>query len=1031
MNFKLYVLLALISCGLLSTTYLSPPLLANTISNLDLTDDESVKTITGTITDDAGEPLIGATVQIKGSNEGTVTDFDGNFAIEASTDDILVISYTGYATIEVALDGRDRINIELGSDPLLLSEVVVIGYGSTKKENLTGAVSLITARDIAARPITSASQSLQGKVSGVWVNQNSGEPGEDGGTIRIRGIGTLNNADPLILVDGIEAPFDNINPNDIASVTVLKDAASAAIYGSRAANGVVLVTTKRGKRADGKPSFQYSAYGGSQQPTNLPQLVTNSAQFMRLRNEADINANNPATYSDDLIREYENIGPNTNWLDEVFNPAAIQQHNLSVSGGGENSNYYLSLGFLDQNSILENATGAERYNARLNLDSYVTDRFKIGTSLAFTQNHRNLDNIEQDGGVLARAIRQTPNYPAFLSDGSGRFAQREADFPELFTPNILAEIFSENRDVEDNRFLGSFFAEYEVIPALKIRGTVAANYQAANSQFFNRRAEMFDWRTNELAGAENSTRRLENEFTQSMNLTSWLQASYEKSFGVNNFKFLVGYNQESFEISSFNAARTELPTNTLAAISTGNPETSTNGGFASEWALRSVFGRINYDFDNKYLLEFNLRRDGSSRFGSDNRWSTFPSVSAGWVLSREDFLASSDIVDFLKLRASWGQLGNQNIGDFPSAALISFDPAYNFGGAIVGGAAQTTLGNPAIQWETTTQFDVGFNLGVLDGRLSVEFDYFIRNTADILFDQPNPGVTGVREATTRNIAEVENKGWETFLNWRDDIGDFSYGIGVNLTNVESEIVQLDPSVSGETDRVFDGNFIIQRGSPINAIYGLRHIGIFQSQAEIDGAPDQSGFGVPAPGDLRFEDVNGDGVIDVEDRVVIGKDNPSWIYGINLNAGYKGFDISATLQGIGDAQTYGEDELFIPFYNNAGLAEFWLDRWTPENPSETVPRLAFSGGILNNTTNSYFVQDRSYIRLKNVQIGYNFPESMFADNFIGSLRVYANGTNLWTQTDYQGFDPERAEKDGDGGSGYPQLRMLTAGVNLTF
>ncbi|MFK7936799.1 MAG: SusC/RagA family TonB-linked outer membrane protein [Saprospiraceae bacterium] len=1018
-------MLAFLVCGFFS--FLSPPLLANTTTTID----NPVKTILGTVADDEGEPLIGATIIVKGTAKGTVTDFNGNFEIDANDDDILVISYTGFATIEVAVDGRERITIELGSDPLLLSEVVVTGYGTTKKENLTGAVAVISAREISAQPITSASQALQGRVSGIWVNQNSGEPGEDGGTLRIRGIGTLNNADPLILVDGIEAPFDNINPNDISSITVLKDAASAAIYGSRAANGVVLVTTKRGKRADGKPTFQYSAYAGSQNPTNLPQLVTNSAEFMRLRNEADINANNPATYSDDIIREYEQIGPNTDWLDAVFNPAMIQQHNLSVSGGGENSNYFLSLGFLDQNSILENATGAERYNVRLNMDTYVTDNFTIGTSLSFAQNHRNLDNIEQDGGVLARAIRQTPNYPAFLGDGSGRYAQRSAGFPELFTPNILAEIASENRDIEDNRFLGSFYAEYEVIPDLKIRGTVAANYQSAESQLFNRRIEMFDWQTNEFISAENGNRRLENQFARSTNLTSWLQASYEKSFGDNNFKFLAGFNQESFEVNSFLAARTELPTNSLPAIATGNPETATNGGGASEWALRSFFGRINYDLANKYLFEANIRRDGSSRFGSENRWATFPSLSAGWVVTREDFLADSDLVDFLKVRASWGQLGNQNIGDFPSAALISFDPAYNFGGAIVGGAAQTTLGNNDIRWETTTQFDIGFNVGILDGRLSAEFDYFIRNTEDILFDQPNPGVTGVREATTRNIAEVRNAGWETFVNWRDNIGDFSYGISVNLTNVESEIVQIDPAVSGEADRVFDGNFIIQRGSPINAIYGLRHTGVFQSQAEIDGAADQSAFGVPAPGDLRFEDVNGDGLVTVDDRVVIGKDNPSWIYGLNLNLGFKGFDIAATLQGVGDAETYGEGELFIPFANNAGLAEFWLDRWTPENPSTTVPRLAFNGGILNNTTNSYFVQDRAYLRLRNVQIGYTFPASMFEENFIGSLRLYANGTNLLTFTDYLGFDPERAERDSDGGSGYPQLRMMTAGVNLTF
>ncbi|MEM8908818.1 MAG: SusC/RagA family TonB-linked outer membrane protein, partial [Bacteroidota bacterium] len=721
MKLKFYTILFIASCCMLVLP--SSTLQASASSHAESIVEEAP--ITGQVTNESGEPLIGATILIKGTSKGTITDFEGNFTIDAPEGAVLEISYTGYASKEVTLTaGQTTITIQLGSDPLLLSEVVVTGYGSTKKENLTGAVGVISAREIAARPITSASQSLQGRVSGVWVNQNSGEPGQDGATIRIRGIGTLNDANPLILVDGIEAPFDNIDPNDIESVTVLKDAASAAIYGSRAANGVVLVTTKRGQRGD-RARVSYTAFGGGSSPTNLPEMVTNSAEFMRLRNEADINAGNPATYSDDVIEEYSNIGPNTDWLDEVFNSSSIQQHNISVSGGSERTNYLFSIGLLDQGSILENATGAERYNGRFNLDTDINDQFTIGTSLSFTQNQFDLDNVDQDGGVLARAIRQTPNYPAFvnIADGSKQWAQREAGFSELFTPNILAEIFSENRQGEDNRFLGSVYAEYEVIPNLKIRGTFAANYQSFERQFFNRRADMYDWRSGLFASAENQNRSLENSFERRLNLTSWLQATYEKSFGYNNFKFLLGINQESFELSTFSAMRTELPSNSLPSLNTGNPETSTNDASASEWALRSFFGRVNYNYDNKYLFEFNLRRDGSSRFGSDNRWSVFPSFSAGWVLTREDFLKDSGI-DFLKIRASWGQLGNQNIGDFPFAALIDFGPSYNFGGTIFGGAAQTTLGNPAIQWETSTQTDIGINFGVLQGRLSIEFDYF-------------------------------------------------------------------------------------------------------------------------------------------------------------------------------------------------------------------------------------------------------------------------------------------------------------------
>ncbi len=752
---------------------------------------------------------------------------------------------------------------------------------------------------------------------------------------------------------------------------------------------------------------------------------------MELRNIGEANLGLPPVYSQDQITTYGNIGPNTDWLETVFSSSAIQQHNISVSGGSEKTNFFISGGFLRQNSPLANVDGARRYNTRLNLDTDITSRFRVGTSIYVSQDQRNLDNIEQDGGVLARAIRQTPNYPAFLSDGSGRYAQRESGFPELFTPNILAEIASETRDEEDNRLLASLFAEYELLPQLKVRATVAANQQTFDRTFFNRRQDMFDWRTNEFIVSENQLRRLENYFEKRLNLTSWVQATYEKSIQQNNFKFLVGFNQESFDQNFFGAARTQLPTNSLPAVSTGNPETSTNYGGGSEWALRSFFGRINYDFDNKYLLEVNMRRDGSSRFGSNNRWATFPSFSAGWVLSRESFLENSSVIDFLKIRASYGKLGNQNIGDFPFAALISFAPAYNFGGAISGGAAQVTLANPDVQWETTTQTDIGVNVAFLEGKLSIEADYFVRNTENILFDQPNPGVTGVREPTTRNIAEVQNYGWETAIRWNERKGDFSYGIGFNVTKVESEVIQLDPAASGDADRVIQGRFVLQRGAPINAIYGLGVLGVFQNQEEIASAPSQAAFGVPQPGDLRFEDFNGDGIIDINDRQILGKDNPSWIYGVNLDLSYKGFDFSAILQGVGDVQTYGEGELFQPFNNSAGISSYWLDAWSPTNPSTTIPRLATNGGLAANVTNEFWVQDRAYLRLRNIQFGYNFNPKLFANNFIQDLRVFVNGQNLWTSTKYRGFDPERAVRDTDGGSGYPQLKIISAGLNLRF
>ena len=987
------------------------------------------QTVSGIISATDGEGLIGANVLVKGTSSGTITDISGSYSIEANEGDVLVFSFTGFASQEITVGTSSNIDVVLQAGSQL-DEVVVTGYGTQKKANLTGAVGIVDAEILAARPLTSASQSLQGQVSGVWVNQNSGEPGQDGATIRIRGIGTLNNPDPLILVDGIEAPFDNIDPNDIESVTVLKDAASAAIYGARAANGVVLVTTKRGER-NSKPTFNYTGFTGTSQVNSVPDYIWDSQEFMNLRNEADINSGRPPLYPADVINDYAN-GPNTNWFNEIFRNGAIQQHNLSISGGSETTNFNISLGYLDQESIVKNTDGSKRYNARINIDTEVNDRFDIGGSFYISRQESNLDNVGQDGGVLARATRLGPNFPAY--DSQGRLADRDRTLNslELSTPNILAEVQALNRVLKDNRFLGSFYAEYEPIDNFKIKGTFAANYQTDDDDFFNRRFETYDWRTGDLGLIWLENRQFTNFHQETLNLTSWLQATYEKSFDNHNFKVLGGINQESSETKFFQAARLEIPSNSLPALSTGNPETSTNSGGATEWALRSFFGRVNYDFDNKYLFEFNIRRDGSSRFGANNRWGTFPSVSAGWVLSEEDFFDNSGFIEFLKIRGSWGQLGNQNLGsNYPFAASISFEPAYNFGGTIVGAAAQSSLGNSDIRWETSTQTDIGINASMLNGALSVEADYFVRNASDILFDQNNPGVTGVRTPTTVNIAEVQNKGWELFTSYQHNFGKGNFSIGFNVTHVNSEVKQIDPMLLGQADRVIDGAFIIQRGSPINALYGMNALGIFQSQSEIDAAPDQSIFGAPAPGDLQYEDTNGDGVVNFEDRTVLGKDEPTWTYGINTSFSFQGFDVAAIFQGIADAQVFETGRFFAPFANSGGVSAIWRDRWTPQNTDASLPRLSISQGSNYSVDHSWFTTSRSYFRLKNLQIGYNFPADMFKDNFIKSARIFVNGTNLFTVTDFIGFDPERPPRETNGTAVYPQLKMFTGGVNIKF
>ncbi|WP_235296307.1 SusC/RagA family TonB-linked outer membrane protein [Portibacter marinus] len=988
-------------------------------------------TVSGVVTDNSGEPLIGATVLEQNTNNGTVTDIDGTYSISVGNNATLVFTYVGYREQEIAVDGQSNINVSLTLDAAQLAEVVVTGYGSQKKSNLTGSVGVVDAATIEARPITSASQALQGQVSGVWINQASGEPGQDGATIRIRGIGTLNNPNPLVLVDGIEAPFDSVDPNDIASITVLKDAASAAIYGSRAANGVVLVTTKRGKK-NSKPVFNYTGYGGTSEVNSTPGYIWDTQEFMELRNEADVNSGNQPLYPQEIINKYSGSNaPNTNWFDAILKPGRIQQHSLSARGGSENTNFNISIGYLENQGVVTGVQGTERYNARLNLDTDVTDKFGMGGSFYISRQVSDLDNVGQDGGVLARATRLGPNFPAYTDDGRIADRARDLDAIELSTPNILAEVLALNRLLKENTFLGNFYAEYEPIQNLTVRGTFAANYIQNNNRFFNRRIETFDHETGDLGLIWLENRNLTLQSRERLQLTSWLQATYEKSIGANNFKVILGANQESYNDQQFQASRSELPSNSLAALDTGNPETSTNGDFVGQWAMRSIFGRINYDFLNKYLFEVNVRRDGSSRFGSNNRWATFPSFSAGWVISEEPFF-NSTVIDFFKIRASWGQLGNQNIGNYPFASAISFSPAYSFGGQIVGAAAQTSLGNPDIRWETTTQSDLGVNMSLLNGKVSIEGDYFIRNASDILFNQNNPGVTGVRSPTTVNIAEVRNTGWEASVNYRENINKFGFNIGGNVTNVRSEVLSIDPSLAGDADRVIQGQFIIQRGAPINALYGLNAVGIFNTQAEIEAAPDQSAFGTPTPGDLQYEDFNNDGVITADDRHVLGQDNPTWLYGINMGANFANFDIAAIFQGIADAQTFETGRFYAPFANSGGASVIWRDRWTPENTDASLPKIRIAqGGVNNNVNHSWFINERSYFRLKNLQIGYNLPQSMLDNNFMESLRIYVNGTNLLTWTNFIGFDPEQEPRTTNGTAIYPQLRIITGGINLRF
>ena len=986
--------------------------------------------VTGQVIDSDGQVLPGANVIEKGTLNGTQTDFDGNFSISVGSDAVLVVSYIGFLAKEVPVDGQGNIVVQLDEDTSQLDEVVVVGYGSKKKVNLTGAVSTVTSETIANRPITSAATALQGTTSGVFVNQNSGQPGRDNVLIRIRGVGTLNNANPLVLIDGIEAPLNNINPSDIESISVLKDAASAAIYGSRAANGVVLVTTKRGATGE-TTTFNYDSYYGISTAVRLPNMITNSVQFAELWNEGLTNFGQAPAFSDEQIENFRNSGINTDWIDLLFNSAPIQQHDFGIAGGNEKTNFRLSFGYLDQEGVIDNSD-FKRFNTRLNLDTKVGKKLKIGTGLSVIRGKRTsqIDDFGNLSSPVTLAIQAHPTYPAF--DSEGRFAIGDPDYNNATRGNPLARNAANEFENVSTDFLGNAYVEYRPIEGLVLKGTLAANFQMDHNSTFNKSVSTFNWITGEEQ-VINDPRSASKWNEQELITTMFLTATYDKSIGDSDFSILAGYSQEESDSERFNAARNGHLSNSVRVLDAGLSSTATNGGVASTWGLRSYFGRLNYTYKDRYLFEANVRVDGTSRFLND-KWGTFPSFSAGWILSNESFLKGSETINFLKLRGSWGQLGNQNTvdRDFAFARTLSLSQAYNFGGSVVPGVAQTSLGNPDLKWETTTTSNIGLNLGIFNS-LTIEFDYFIRDTEDILLDLNIPALSGFT-TQIQNAAKVQNKGWELVVNYNLGLGeDANLTFGGNLTHVKNEVTELDPRIpDGEVDRNVRDRTVIQQGSPIDSYFGLEAIGIFRSQEEFDAAPDHLGlnpnFGV---GDLRFRDVNNDGVINADDRVIIGQQNPTWTYGFNIGFNYKGFDLAAIFQGVADVNGYAGEGLASPFFNNSNSDTRWLDRWTPDNPDASFPRVYISDGPSISALNSFFVTNRAYFRFKNLQIGYSMPRQLLEKSFLDKVRIYANGTNLFTITDFPAFDPERPANADRGGQGFPNLRIISLGLNLAF
>lgn len=991
------------------------------------------KNVTGSVLDAQGQPIPGATITIKGTTSGTITDMNGNFSLTVPEDaQILVFSFVGMQTQEVEIGDKLRFDIVLHEDIVGLDEVVVVGYGTQKKINLTGAVSNIKMDELDSRPITNSSTALQGKVSGVYALQNSGKPGDDGATINIRGVGTLNNSDPLVLIDGFPGSLNDVDPRDIESLSVLKDAASSAIYGNRAANGVIIIKTRRGEAK--KMTVTYNGYTGVQEATSLPD-VFNSVDYATLYNEAAVNSGRQPTYTEEEIQLFRDGTdwkyPDIDYFDVYYDKAKIQNHHLNISGGAENLHYAFMTGFLDQEGILI-GTEYQKVDFRSNFDAYFLENNKLRLSARLSGN-RGEQNQPTDEWSAKWYATTAPVWP--LKNPEGQW------IAVIGERNYYGEIMEgSTTKIIRSAFNSQFEAEYQIIDGLSAEIMYGANFVESNTNAFN--ANVI------LANLDGSTKSLASGLTESNNhekqtlLNAILR--YEKNFGNHDVKLLAGYSEEEFLWNWSNGYRSNFVNNEQRVLNLGDPSTMRNDAGKYDLGLQSFFGRINYILKEKYLFEANVRRDGSSRFGEGNKWGVFPSLSAGWILTEEDFAKGIEWLNTAKLRASWGRLGNQNINTYYAASSI-LNSGYNYslGGSLQSGVAITSMSNDETTWETTEQIDIGLDM-VINGNIDITLDYFKKNTTDILMQVPIPLTMGNLTPPYSNVGAVENTGFEFAGTYRKNIGDnLKLSSTLNLAYMKNKVTDLNgrsPIINGESASV--------EGEAIHSFYGYKVDGVYQIsdftwQNNSDPSIPHSDRNyvlkenvtsvanyTAQPGDLKFKDLDGDGIVTMDnDRTVIGKQFPDWTYSLQVNAEWKNFDLSLFFQGVEGIEGYTYYEIAAPFSNFSNSGTWWKDRWTPENPTNSMPRLTLDD-YRNNIHSEFYMEDASYLRLKNVELGYTLNTSLTNRIGLNRIRIYGNVQNAFTITDYKGFDPEQPVGE-TRAQAYPQVRIMTLGLNVIF
>lgn len=960
--------------------------------------------VAGKVSDVSGV-LPGVNVVVQGTTVGAVTDFDGNYAINVPEgENVLVFSYIGYTSQNISINGRNTIDIIMAEDAEALSEVVVVGYGTQRKADLTGSIGSIGSADIVTKPITSPDQALAGTISGVNITNRSGDPGAPI-SVNIRGVGTPGVNDPLWVIDGVPIvqttnitvntssttdsnPLAGLNANDIESIDVLKDAASTAIYGARAANGVIIVTTKRGKKGDARVTYDgYTSFASIRNTID----VLNVDQYIDVQGELGTD-----------LSQFRGQ-PFVDWQNLMFKSGFVQNHNVSVSGGSEKATYFISGGYLDQEGI-ERAQGFSRYSFKANSDIKVGDRLKFGESILISQTDR---QVQSEPGIFA-GFNSANNAPYYQPYGDGPLGYNLINQETVGNGSAANYLyFTDDRytttTIQTRKVLGNFYGELNIIDGLKARTSLGIDYNVGVGDYF----------TSNLPGLGGGSpaSRLVQERPIELTLTSAATLQYDKTFGDgdHNVGAVFGFEQTKFRFDKLRLQGNDLFN--LNFASTGRSVTGSNE--ADLWTLQGWLGRVTYNYKGKYLATGNIRRDETSRFAPGNRDQIFPSVSLGWRITDENFFPEDTAVDDIKIRAGWGQSGNQFTGlNFAYLNAIDSNIRYAIGtgdGTVLA-PAPTTFANSELKWETSTQFDIGVDASFFDGKLTGTFDYFDKTTDDVLIGFPLPYVSGFFLPADANIGQIKNSGIEFSFNYANAVGDFNYSFGGNFTTVKNEVTDLGtiPNIISGIGGASTHRTIV--GESLGHFYGFKTDGLYQDDAEVAAAvPDVNG--TPSPGDIRFVDVNNDGVVDANDRTTLGSPFPGFFYGFALNAEYKGFDFSMNLRGVGDRQIYNAARIGLEGMTGQGnFSTQILDRWTSEGTtnSSSNPRLAVNDPNGNNRFSDRWVEDAGYLRIQNISVGYTLPQEKLkssTDNFITNMRFYIGAQNLATFTKYSGYDPE--------------------------